>query len=66
MSLRVLLYEESTEGIHIRLEGDDPRSGLTFSIASTTPPHAVKIQVATPCTLSAYGTLPAHSLTVFE
>jgi hypothetical protein len=64
LGLNVLLYEES--GARIRLEGDDPRSGLTFSIASTTPPHAVKIQVSTPCTRSPNGTLPANSLTVYE
>jgi hypothetical protein len=65
LGLRVLLYEES-DGRTIRLEGDDPRTGVTFSIASTTPPHAVKIQVATPCTRSSDGTLPALSLTVYE
>ncbi|GIH08868.1 hypothetical protein Rhe02_69350 [Rhizocola hellebori] len=61
---QVLLYEES--GNKITLEGQDPRSGITFSISSTTPPHAVKIAVATPCTQPPDGTLPAHSLTVFE
>ena len=65
LGLHVLLYEE-IDGALIRLEGDEPRSGLTFSMVSTTPPHAVKIQVCTPCTRSPDGVLPANSLTVYE
>jgi hypothetical protein len=65
LGLNVLLYEES-DGTRIRLEGDDPRSGLTFSLSSTTPPHAVKIQVATACSRAPDGVLPPISLTVYE
>jgi hypothetical protein len=65
LGLNVVLYEES-DGSRIRLEGADPRSGLTFSLSSTTPPHAVKVQVATPCGRAPDGVLPPMSLTVYE
>ncbi len=66
LGLQLTGYHESADGSAIRLDGEDPRSGMTFTLQSSVPPHAVNILVRSRCAILPDGARPSPTLTVYE
>lgn len=62
---KVIVYQE-VDGGRSRLEGEDPKTGHSFSVISTNPPTAVAVRVLTPCAKPADGVFPGEGATVYE
>lgn len=62
----IVTFMEIDDNTRIRLEGEDPGNGFTFSVISTNPPTAVSIRVLSTCVRPPDGQYPGDSATIYE